>query len=387
VSDTSQAPDAKAALTQDHAELYDTRVARRYFAKFERITGYLGRVAAELETEGRLNRAETRILGRYLTGLAATFRALSYKYLMTGRSDGAPRLTFDRHESGFPVAQELMVMANDAQQAAKHLAGLASEAELKDRMIRTIVGDLSIPTALQFSLSQRLYYQTLHDASQSETGGLFWARNDPDAQWIGNDGDRRRFLVHWAVYDTQVNLPVVYLMDLEDTGGDPLPRSNRRWPQAQAHLMAQSLAGLKLLTIAQGFDKDFADLHPRRLRRIHLGPMYSHSFTLQSGPISEVLKDANAPEGSDWALVWTVEDLVAERTEMVKDGWFSTVERQIFKLDPVGGRGADTGATQTERMIILPERPYQALVERNAPGLRDHRKFVVGDGGRLISTR
>ena len=40
--------------------------------------------------------------------------------------------------------------------------------------------------------------------------------------------------------------------------------------RARAHLMAQSLDGLKLLTIASGFDKDFPDLHPKRLRRIHL---------------------------------------------------------------------------------------------------------------------
>ena len=59
--------------------------------------------------------------------------------------------------------------------------------------------------------------------------------------------------------------------------------------------MAQSVGGLKLLTIATGFDKDFADLHPKRLRRIILGPMYSASFTLQSGPISKVLEGAKAP--------------------------------------------------------------------------------------------
>ena len=58
---------------------------------------------------------------------------------MTGRSDTAPRLTFDRHESGFPVAQELMTMALDAAQVEKHLGGMASEAELKDRMVRQIV--------------------------------------------------------------------------------------------------------------------------------------------------------------------------------------------------------------------------------------------------------
>ncbi|OZA10502.1 MAG: hypothetical protein B7Y02_10525, partial [Rhodobacterales bacterium 17-64-5] len=100
-------PDApiKDQLTSDHAELYDTLVARRYFAKFDRISGHLGRVAAELEAEGRLSRTEARLLGGYLRAVAATFRALSHKYLMTGR-DGAARLTIDRHESGFPVAQE-----------------------------------------------------------------------------------------------------------------------------------------------------------------------------------------------------------------------------------------------------------------------------------------
>ena len=377
----ADAPTVKEALTQDHAQLYDTLVARSYFAKFDRIGGHLGQVAAEMETEGRLTRTETRVLGRYLAALTLTFRALNHKYLMTGRSEAAPRLTFDRHESGFPVAQELMVMAVDAQQSARHLAGMASESELKDRMVRQIVRDLAVPLQLQFALSQRLYYEAL------AVGELFWARNDPDAQWIENQGERRHYLVHWAVYDSQVNLPVVYMMDLEDSGKKPLPTDDRRWPLAQAHLMAQSLGGLKLLTIAQGFDKDFADLHPKRLRRIHLGPMYSNSFTLQSGPISEVLASAKGSEIEDWALVWTVEDLVSERVEEIKDGWFSTVERQIFALDPFAGRGAETGATKTERMVILPERPYQVLVELNPPGFRDVRKFVVGTGGRIIPAR
>jgi hypothetical protein len=368
----------KDRLVQDHAELYDTLVARRYFAKFDRITGHLGRVAAELETEGRLTRTEARVLGVYLQAVAGTFRALNHKYLMTGRGEGAPRLTIDRHESGFPVAQELMAMAVDAQQAEKHLAGMPSEAELKDRMVRQIVGDLRVPTALQFALSQRYYYEAL------AAGGMFWARNDPDAQWIQDLGARRHFLVHWAVWDTQVNLPVVYLLDLEDAGRKPLPTDASRWPQVQAALMAQAIGGLKLLTIATGFDKDFDDLHPRRLRRIVLGPMYSASFTLQSGPISKVLEGAKAPEGQDWALVWTVEDLVSDREEEVKEGWFSSSLRQVYKLDPVAG--ADLGATRQDRMIILPEKPYQVLVEQNPKGLQGLRKFVVGAGGRLVPT-
>ena len=369
-------PSIKDQLTSDHAELYDPVIARRYFAKFDRITQHLVRVASEIEEEGRLTRTETRVLDRYLAAISATFRALNYKYLMTGRADGAPRLTFDRHESGFPVAQELMTMAVDAAQAGKHLAGMASEAELKDRMVRQIVRDLTVPTALQFALSQRLYYEALAQ------GGLFLTRNDPDAQFIQDRGDRRQFLIHWAVYDTQANLPVVYLMDAEDSGRKPLPNDDRRWPLVSQGIMAQSVGGLKLLTIAQGFDKDFEAFHPKRLRRITLGPMHSKDFTLQSGPISTVLANADAPDGEDWALVWTVEDLVSDREEDVKDGWFSTANRQIWKLDPM--TGAETGTTRTERMVILPEQPFQAMVDLNAPGLRDVRKFVVGAGGQIL---
>lgn len=371
-------------LTDDHAELYDTAIVRRYFDKFDKITGHLGRVAAELETEGHLTKAEARIIGIYVQRLNTTFQSLGYKYLMTGRVDGPlpGKLTFDRHESGFPIAQELLVMANDAQQAEKHLSQLPSDTEIKDAMIRQIVGELAIPTRLQFTMSQRLYYESLRN------GGQFWARNDADVQWLGETLDRRSWLVHWAVYDTQTNLPVIYLMNLEDSSKQPLPRDDRRWPQVQAHLMAQSLDGLKLVTIAKGFDTDFDDLHPKRLRRIHLGPMYSSSFTLQSGPISDVLADAKPEPGQDWALVWTVEDLLAEREETVKTGWFSSAERQIFASGPfVGKTLADIGATSMERMLIMPERPFQALAEKRPPGFADIRKFVVGAGGRVIPQR
>ncbi len=91
-----------------------------------------------------------------------------------------------------------------------------------------------------------------------------------------------------------------------------------------------------------------------------------------------------AAEGEDWALVWTLEELQSERVISERSGWFGTVEREVFALDPFAGRGADTGATLTERSIILPQRPFQVLAERNPPGFAGVRKFVVGEGGRVL---
>jgi hypothetical protein len=365
----------------DHAGITGTHASRRYFRKFEAITGHLARVAAVMEADGTLSRQDVRILVRYVVALTHSFRALSMKYLLVGRDTGRffGSLSMDTTESGFPVAAELLTMANDAQQAPAHLANMPGVDALKTQMIERIIGDREVPTRLQFALSQRLYYEEL------QRGGLFWAQNDPEATWIENLSDRRRrFLLHWAVYDSQLNLPVIYLMELDDSGRTALPKDEARWPEVQAHLMAQALGGLKLVTIAQGFDEDFDDLHPKRLRRFHLGPMYSNAYTAQAGPLREVLAEARAPEGQDWALVWTAELLESDRIREERAGWFSTVEREIFALDPFAGRGADTGATRTDRHIILPQRPYQVLAERKPPGFADVTKFVVGAGGSVL---
>ena len=369
------------ATPLDHFRLEDTRVTRRYFDKFARITRHLAQVAAVMQAEGRLAQADIVALGGYLVGLNHTFTALAQKYHFAGRESRSGQLTIDRIESGFPVHAELLEMANDAAQARAHLAGMPTVTDLKRQMVQQIVGDLTIPTTLQFALSQRLYYEEL--ASR----GQFWARNDPVAVFHSNREDRRRFLVHWAVYDSQVNLPTLYLMDLEDTGRASLPKDDRRWPLAQSHLMAQSVAGLKLMTIATGFDQDFGDLHPVRLRRFHVGPMYSSAFTQQTGPLRAVLEAAQSPAGEDWALAWTEEDLVTERVETVKSGWFGSVERQIFARDPFDAVAQDRGLSKMERSIIMPSRPFQALAELRPAGFADVRKFVAGDDGRVRGYR
>ncbi|WP_226779650.1 hypothetical protein [Oceaniglobus trochenteri] len=370
-------------LSRDHVGLSETQAARRYFSKFETITGHLARVAAEMEVEGTFNRNEVQILTDYLERIAGTFRALGMKYLMTGRDTGTffGSLEMDTTESGFPVFRELLTMGSDFSQAERHLETMPDRHTLTERMVAQIVGDRVIPTRLQFALSQRLYYQALTEQR------LFWPQNDPRTIWLEGLNDRRKFLVHWAVYDSQVNLPVIYMMELEDSGRTSLPKDATRWPSVQAHLMAQSMAGLKLLTIAKGFDEDFDNLHPKRLRRVHVGPMYSAAYTRQTGPIRDVLEQARAPEGQDWCLAWTIEDLESERVDSERKGWFSTVEREVFALDPFAGRGADTGATRTERAVILPQRPYQVLAEMNPPGFASVRKFVVSPRGRVLSYR
>ncbi|MEM8577563.1 MAG: hypothetical protein AAGF60_06895, partial [Pseudomonadota bacterium] len=344
------------------------------------ITAHLGRVAGVMEADGTLARDETKVLTRYIARLTFAFRALSLKYLLVGRDTGRffGSLAIDAAGSGFPAFDEMMTLAADAAQADRHLDDLPPEAALKRQMVEMIVGARRVPTKLQFALSQRLYYEEL------ARGDIFWPRNDPQIQWIGDAGGRRRYRIHWAAFDTQVGLPVIYLMEVEESGRTALPKDAPRWAEAQAHLMAQGLGGLKLMTIAQGFDEDFDDVHPKRLRRFHIGPFYSSAFTAQPGPLSDVLAGAKAPEGQDWALVWTEEDLISDRVRTERSGWFGRVDREVFALDPFAGRGAETGATRTQRSIILPQRPYQVLADQGPPGFAGVTKYVVSGSGRVL---
>lgn len=368
-------------LTYEHRVLDSARAARRYFAKFERIIGHLSAVAKLSVEERQLGKTEGDILGQYLVDLNSSFTALSYKYLMTNRSASSGQISIDKTESGFPIFSEIIQLAADASQAKKHLKSLPEQARLKKDMVSQILTELSPPTSLQYALAQRIYYETL------EREPLFLSQNHPQAVWVGKDlkQRKRRYIIHWAVYDSKTNIPVVYLMEVDDTGSRALPNDERRWPRVQDALMAQALSELKLLTIAKGIDTDFKTLHPKRLRRFHLGPMHSHAFTEQHGPIRDVLAQAAGKPGLDWALAWTVETLQSERQEWVKTGVFNAAWRQVFKLDAYGLDGKTDGYTDISRALILPHRAYQVLEENHAQSFDGIRKYVVGKNNQILS--
>ena len=118
-----------------------------------------------------------------------------------------------------------------------------------------------------------------------------------------------------------------------------------------------------------------------------MGPLFSQQFCWQEGPIREVLDNARAPSGEDWAVALPIEDLQAERAILESTGLFGVTERQIFKLDPLGLGGAGQGTTSVERALVLPARPYQSLAELDPPGFRNIRKYVPLPDGRVTAYR
>jgi len=373
------------SVASDHTEVRDHAACRRYFAKFEKIIGHLRSAIADEPLEhgmrGPVAGRQTKVLEGYLNCLGNTFTALSYKHLVTGLvSNQLPKaLEIDRRESGFPVFSELLQMANDAAQTATHLDTLPSKMSLKAEMVDHILRQQEHPRDLQYAMSQRVYYERLRD------GPLFLTQNHAQIFWLANTRDgRRNYMIHWAAYDSQTNLPTVYILVLEDSGSLALGPDEKRWPRLQSHLSAQSISGLKLLTIAQGIDQDFRDIHPKVLRRIRLGPMYSHTFTNQTGPLRDILAEADGEPGLDWIFGWTVETLISKGTETKSTGLFGSTNIEIFDLDPAR-RATDAGATRVETALMLPLSAYQILADQYRDAFKGTRKYVVGPQGTVIA--
>ena len=367
--------------TFSHRVLDSAREARRYFAKFDRIIGHVAQVAAMGVRDQLITDAEGQILANYLEDLGNSFSALSYKYLLTNRAPDSGKMSIDKTESGFPVFQEIIQLATDSTQARKHLSTLPTPDALKSDMVNHILTERTAPTALQYAMAQRIYYEMLDRES------LFLSQNHPQIQWIGKDvkARRRRYLIHWAVYDSKTNLPVIYLLQVDDDAPRALNTDERRWPRVQDALMAQAISELKLLTIAKGLDADFDNLHPKSLRRFHIGPMHSHTFTQQTGPLRDVLAEADGKPGEDWALAWTVETLISERQEWTKTGFMKNSWRQVFKVDGFNLSDRTDGLTDLRQALILPHRAYQVLEERYAAQFADAHKYVVGRDDTILS--
>ncbi len=365
-------------------EIGDSAACRGYFGKFSEITKHIWGLAAEMSLDGPskgLAELEAEIVEGYLRSLSGTLTALSIKYLMTGLvGDRRPGpLAIDHTDSGFPLFQEIIQMASDSGEVQSQLAVLPKRAALKEDMVDHLLQHRSLPRDLQLAMSRRVYYEMLAEVP------LFLAQNPPQLVPLGTrDPETRGYLCHWAVYDTQRNLPNVYLMQLEDSGERSLTQDQRRWPLVAEHLLAQSLSSLKLLTIARGFDKDFQDLHPQVLKRLHLGPMYANKLTRHSDTVQDILAESDDEPGQDWVLCWTVETLRAKGSEKTSSGLFGSVRTEIYDIDPQAPEEVEAGASAIERCMILPYRPYQRLVERDLPQLRGVRKYVVGPDGTIL---
>lgn len=371
----------------DNGELTDNAETKRYFAKFSRIISLLSAIS-EAERDSYADDYEADIIIDELRKLSNTFEALSMKYLFTGvvHNKLPKNLEIDTTDSGFPVFHEILQLENDAQRAQEEYESLPKFRVFKDDMIDHMLKYRTHPRELQFSMSQKSYYDLLMQRR------MFVTRNAPtiipmtNKKYDDPKKKNKRYLVHWSVYDSIKNYPNVYIMVLEDSARRFSENTLLDDPDALQKLkqviLNQSLSSLKMVTIAMNIDKDFEYLHPLSLKRIYIGPMYSNQYTHHNDNIQRVLK--NASEGNDWVFAWTVETLMSQGTKTIKKGLFGDQLLQVYYVDKHDHESFKSGSTETEYHMVLPYESYQCLHEDPTNPLHGVFIKVVDNDGRIL---
>jgi hypothetical protein len=284
-----------------------------------------------------------------------------------------------RAESGFPVFQNLLELENDRRQADQRLANLPLPGELRNEMADFILRHKAFPAALQKSMAERLY---LEDVKSEETFGPFTLAQTAKVSVNPKTG-RPYYLVHWATFDGAANLPLVYMVTVEDSSESmvrqlvdrngklnqkvdiPLPVDGLLNPEL-AHRFddfteKNSAYSLAPMTIAVNLDRDFEPLHPKQLRRVVLGPFYSAGITENNSTVAEVLSKVRRPQNA-WLLTWTIQEVYSKGEKPGRKGLFSSEKTtQEFFINTDDLEAARQGVSSYENHALIPHEAYQAL--------------------------
>ncbi|MFZ1813553.1 MAG: hypothetical protein WBO55_04265 [Rhizobiaceae bacterium] len=313
------------------------------------------------------------IVESYLTRLRGSFQSWQNRVAF------ADRFRISQAESGFPAFQNVMELENDRREAKKRLAAMPDGTTIRQEMVDYILRKKEFPLAPQKMMAERQYLETV------EQGTHFSPFVLPRTVRVSVNPKTKRpyYIVHWGYFDGTANLPMVYVVSLEDSSKDmvstlvdrdgklsrnveiPLPVDGLLNPKL-AHQFddfcdKNSSYSLSLSTIATSMDKDFDTLHPKQLRRFVLGPFYHADITRNGETVDQILKKVHRPE-NQWLLTWTLQEIYSVNEKPGKWGlWGGEPPRDEYFINTDDLECARQGVSAFQRHTLVPHEAYQAI--------------------------
>lgn len=324
-------------------------------------------------------------VGEYLQKLRGSFSC------WRNRLGFAESFRINRAESGFPVFQNVLELENDRASADARLAAIPEAQALREEMADFILRRKGFPSALQKTMAERLY---LEDVKAGQIFGPFSLARTVRVS-VNPQTMRPVYMVHWASFDGTANLPLIYLLTVEDStprlveqlvdarAGKlkadvdiPLPVEGLLNPEL-AHRFddfteKNSSYSLSPVTIATNLDRDFPTLHPKQISRFVLGPFFGAGLTENNPTVTEVLAKMRRAEIA-WLLTWTVQDVFALSEQAGRQGfWSSEPKTTQFHIETDDLEAARQGVSAYEKHALVPHEAYQAL-------------YAAGEAGKIFA--
>lgn len=294
------------------------------------------------------------------------------------QSQFASTFKIDAAESGFPRFPHVLELSDGLSRANQRLAELPDPARLRKQMVDEMLQHKRAPTGLKRTMAERLYFEKLQKSR------LFLSFNEPvTVRWSYNKNSERPFyVVHWSAYDGSANLPMIYVAVIEDSSALPWSLRGKFSDKADkdesrkqipglpnedlsadfaAFVAEHSAYSLNLTSIATALDTDFANLHPKQLRRFIVGPLYAGGLTRNNEHVQTVLNGVSDADNA-WLLTWTLQELYSKEENPAKWGlWGGSQAQEIYYVNTEDLDCAQQGVSALERHALMPHAAYQAV--------------------------
>lgn len=320
---------------------------------------------------------EGGVVREFMGKLLFTIEALRLKSLY----DPGHSLKIDLTESGFPNSIEITYLLNDLMTRDQALAQLPPRSILKQQMLDHIMSHKIPPPAdLQWLVGKRDYLKMI-DAEK-----LFLAFTPGKLELQSENDGSRSYRYTWGCYDLATNRPYIHILIFEqDKKEDPLEVGKTAYHQFMQTVTSEGSRVPDIGILALAIDDRVESIHPKILKRIAIGPVYSR-FLLESSPLGDDERQKNvAPflekygeRDDDFVVFFRHETVFSERQVTVSRSFLRTPRvREVFYIPQMDPECVASKASLIHRYMLMPHTMAQHLDEY--AGIFDRYKKLTFD--------
>jgi len=206
------------------------------------------------------NDQELVFLKQYNELLIYSIEALRVKYLY----DEEDKMKIDLTESGFPNYMEFRYLVNDLSLKNDYIKKLPKVYDLKEEFLETLFKEKETISKVKLHQAASIIYYTTIDKR-------YIFKRFVQGKIIETNKYDSKFLVSWSFYDITYNRPFVCFLYFDYLGKDIEDYKTNIYEV----LKIAADRSINMDTIAYLIDKKLPKVHPKRFKKIDVGPIHN----------------------------------------------------------------------------------------------------------------
>jgi hypothetical protein len=315
------------------------------------------------EGRGSADTYEARVIQSTLERLLFTVKALRMKY---SYSPADRRLLWiDLSESGFPNAQDMGNLSVDLIKRQERLRDVMPMSILRQIALDHMMKEKTEPLDTLWELAERSYLEMLDDTKIFLPFNMF---AEDIAIRPAKDKKFRSYSCAWSCYDFKTNRPYIHLLTFDqDKEEKPLEQGKPNALKLLDVLQAEGSRVPDVGILAMAIDNALEPIHPKILKRIGLGPLYTSLLlqeeleqqTDEAKTKQKVLLEllANHAEPDDVILCFTDEIVFSKEQRITR----TSHVREVFYIPDDDPESYARRASVIHKYVLLPHSVSQHL--------------------------